>query len=252
MSKPEQIKNEMCNSANRNDYKRKLLGDAHCRGVRIVINSTFTAGGISAPIFVTVYGLTKNEMPNDDIITIIVPGLVAGGHQDLYSSGEGFLSFVRGNDGGTSSDNRRHNDEVVHQAENQTNRHSYDSTTVNSIQMDRGLSKESQVASLYRQCVYYPFIKKIRKDKYNYSGDENKDIPDHLRAISWMDGCSSQLKLITSPENVMVENELNITCCKHSAARTAVEQAADAGCMFKETKRMVHSTATPHSCNNSV
>ena len=68
-----------------------------------------------------------------------------------------------------------------------------------------------------------------------------------------MDGCALQLKLITSEENMMVEKRLNITCCKHSAARNALEQAADTGCMFKEMKRMVHNTDTPpHSSNNSV
>ena len=67
-----------------------------------------------------------------------------------------------------------------------------------------GASKESRVTHLYRQQVYYPFIKKIRKDKYQYDGDD-ENIPNHLRAVSWMDGCASQLKLITSKSNMEIE-----------------------------------------------
>ena len=142
----------MCNSGNCNHYKSKLTGDTHCRGVRIVFNSTFTAGGVSAPIFVTVYGLTKDEMPNDTIITIKVPGLVAGGHQDLYSVAEGFVSFVRGNDGDSSS-NRVSDCDIIDDSINQN------TNTIPSNTMSDGLSKESRVASLYRRCVYYPFNK---------------------------------------------------------------------------------------------
>ena len=96
IAKPEEIKNEMCNSGSRNVYKNKTSGDAHCRGVRIVINSSFTAGGLSAPIFVSVFGLTVDEMKGADIITVEVPGLTVGSHQDVYSSGIGFLTFVQG------------------------------------------------------------------------------------------------------------------------------------------------------------
>ena len=41
----------------------------------MVINSTFTAGGIAAPIFVAVYGLSIDELPGDPIVVIDVPGL---------------------------------------------------------------------------------------------------------------------------------------------------------------------------------
>ena len=77
VAKPEELKNEACNSGSRNHYKKKPTGNSHCRGVRIVINSTFTAGGLSAPIFISAFGMTKMEMPRDEIITIEVPGLIA-------------------------------------------------------------------------------------------------------------------------------------------------------------------------------
>ena len=104
---------------------RKKSGYAHCRGVRIiVINSTFTAGGLSAPIFLAVYGLSRSEMPKDDIITRAVPGLIAGSAQNLYSSGEGFVTFVCGAE---SKDENEHNmdedtiDQAVEESYKSTN-----------------------------------------------------------------------------------------------------------------------------------
>ena len=98
VARPEELKNGMCHSGSRNHYKSAPTGNAHCRGVRIVVNSTFTAGGLSAPIFIAVYGLTAEEMPRDDIITIDVPGLVSGSHQNIYSCGTGYITCVRGSD----------------------------------------------------------------------------------------------------------------------------------------------------------
>ena len=184
VARPDEIKNESSNSGSRNDYKKNPTGNAHCRGVRIVINSTFTAGGLAAPIFIAVYGLTLEEMPRDDIITISVPGLISGSHQNIYSVGNGYITFVRGND------------VTINQAENQTDLNINDNSN-SSTQIHAGYSKESRVASIYRKSVYYPFIAKIRKDKYLFSGAID-EIPEHLRAVSWMDGCNSQLKVITS------------------------------------------------------
>ena len=66
---------------------KKQTGDSHCRGTRIVINSTFTAGGRSLLIFVVVYGLSKHKMPEDKIVvTLKVPGLTVGSDQDVYSN----------------------------------------------------------------------------------------------------------------------------------------------------------------------
>ena len=44
VTKPSKLKNELCDSSTRNNYKKNMSGDAHLRGVCIVINSTFTAG----------------------------------------------------------------------------------------------------------------------------------------------------------------------------------------------------------------
>ena len=251
-TKPEVLKNEVCHSGARNHYKKKMTGDTHCRGVCIVINSTFTAGGISAPIFVTVYGCTREEMPRDGIITITVPGLVAGAHENLYSNGSGFITFVRGKDyqDGNIATLEDAGDDVV--IDSRHNNDTVEPISSPSEHFNPSFSKESQVALLYRRLVYYPFIEKIRKDKYNFTYLENEEIPPYLRAISWMDGCASQIKLITSEENMNLEKKLNITCCKHSVSRTAIEQAADTGCMFKCMKKILRDTTNPNSSNSSV
>ena len=212
-------------SGYRNDYKKQLTGNQHCRNVCIIINSAFTAGGLSSPMFVIIYSLTLEEMPEDKIITIPVPGLTVGGHQDIYSMGIGYVTYVRGDidtDKGTTEDNVEATVPV-------------DST-----------SKESRIAQIYCEQVYHPFIKHIRKLKYGWEGD-NSNIPEHLCAISWMDGANSQIKRITTSESLNNEERMKITICKYSASRTAVEQAADCGPMFKLMKKLVREMDISHA-----
>ena len=88
VSKPDYVKNEAVDSRCRNHYKKTPTGDAHCRGVRVVINCSFTAGGLSSLLFVVVYGIGKDEMfCDEDIVTVKVPGLTIGSNQDVYSCG---------------------------------------------------------------------------------------------------------------------------------------------------------------------
>lgn len=127
-----------------------------------MINSTFTAGGLSAPLFVNVYGLTSEEMPSSEIITIPVPGLAVGSHQDVYSTGVGYLTFVKGS-----------GNYVVETDEGAAANTTY----------SRTVSKESRIAELYRKKIYYQFVDHIRKTKYDFDGNRD-DIPDHLQCIS--------------------------------------------------------------------
>ena len=204
VSKPSYIKNEHSNSGSRNHYKKKPSGDnSHCRGVRIVLNCTFTAGGLSSPLFVVVYGMSSEEMPNDETVTLEVPGLTVGGDIDIYSKGKGYITFVRG---------KEDNDDNDIPSEDQ-----------HDTQLDEVQSKEARIASLYRTLVYHPFIQHIRKVKYGFDTDSGEEIPEHLRAVGWMDGANGQLKEITKEERLKEEDELKISCTKHSAARTVVE-----------------------------
>ena len=171
VSKPTSESNKSCDSGTRNHYKRKVTGDSHCRGVRVVINSTFTAGGLTSPLFIVVYGFTAEELPSDDIVTVEIEGLTPGSDQDIYSSGKGFVTFVRGKYDPKSEDETSSMEEE-------------DVETTEDVNPD---SKEARVAEIYRKLVYHPFISQIRKTRYGWSGDLD-DIPEYLRAISWMDG----------------------------------------------------------------
>ena len=73
-----------------------MAGDKHVRGIRIVLNNTFTAGGTCAPVFACIYGLSNTEMPRDEIVVKRVKGLVAASVSTGNMS-EGFVVFVRGN-----------------------------------------------------------------------------------------------------------------------------------------------------------
>lgn len=221
--KPTMEKNESVSSSSRNDYSTTLTGDSHCRGLRIVLNTTFTAGGLTSPIFVAVHGLSLDEMPKDEMVTIPVPNLVVGSDRDIYSDETGFITFVRGTDA-----------EIQDTEQNQ----------------DILGSKEARLAKLYRNLVYYPFISKVRQSQYQHK--DGNDIPDNLQVISWMDGAHAQLKLLTDEESLKREKELKITICKHSAARTGVEQAADCGPNFKLLKRLVKILDDPHSDTNPI
>mmetsp|Transcript_19885 Transcript_19885/g.29337 ORF Transcript_19885/g.29337 Transcript_19885/m.29337 type:complete len:272 (+) Transcript_19885:605-1420(+) len=70
--------------------------------------------------------------------------------------------------------------------------------------------KEARVAKIYRENVYYPFIDSIRRNMYG-TGEESLDADERQK----------------------------ITLCKHSAARTAVEQAADISAGFRIFKALV-------------
>ena len=135
--KPTTVKNENVSSSVRSTYSTNLAGDSHCRGLRIVLNNTFTAGGLTAPICVVVHGLTLVEMPKNDIVTFPVPNLVVVSDRDIYTDEVGYITFVCGVD--------------------------TDHGVCNDI-----LSKDSRLARLYRDLVYYPFISKVRQTRYNH------------------------------------------------------------------------------------
>ena len=271
-AKPKEGCNPM-DSGRRDNYTTNLSGDAHCRGLRITMNNTFTAGGRCAPAFVCVYGLSAEEMPGDDIVVVPIEGLVASSNLN-GSMQKGFMVFIRGkydpkdegvntkeNDHETNS-NDMDTEEDSHAAGNDTHpvdpSHTLPNDTRPSVdpspnsEDDRSASKEARVAKLYRDLVYYPFIKDIRVQNYNMSSAEDAEVPDNLTAVCWMDGCYGQLNLITR-ENVL-DNEklLKIICNKHSAARTAVEQAADVGPMFKVIKHLLRYMTNLKSCQSPI
>ena len=169
-------------------------------------------------------------MPKDDLVTIEVPGLTVSSDQDAYSSGVGFITFV----GGKFDPNDIDDGHVEENADD----------------TGRSSSKEARVSALYREKVYYPFIKHIRMNFYGWDGV--LPVPGHLKATSWMDGANSQMKDLTEEDRLRLEKELKIDSCKHSAARTAVEQAADTSPVFKTMKKFVQEMNSPNSASNRV
>ena len=113
------------------------------------------------------------------------------------------------------------------------------------------MSKEARVAKLYRELVYYPFIRDICT-KLGLDPNPKAEVPENLRAISWMDGCLGQLHLITKETVLNDEDILKITCNKQSPARTAVEQAADVGAMFKLIRALIKSMPSGDPCNSHI
>ena len=67
-----------------------------------------------------------------------------------------------------------------------------------------------------------------------------------------MDGANGQLKKITCEKNLEFEKKRKVICCKHSASRTAVEQAADTGPMFKIMKSVIKEMEIPNATVNHI
>ena len=109
--------------------------------------------------------MTPEEMPLDEVILVQVPGLTVAGEQDLYSCGEGYVCFVRGNfdfDNPESSNADTNTSPLVTQ------------------------SKESRVAHLYRTKVYHPFINQLRIRKYGMSESLTEPPPISVLSAGWM------------------------------------------------------------------
>ena len=75
-------------------------------------------------------------------------------------------------------------------------------------------------------CIPTEFI-----NKFGRNPETDLEIPN--RATSWMDRANGQIKEITKEDSSKEEHELKITALKHSAARTVVVQATNAGPIFK-------------------
>ena len=95
LSRPEEHKYESYHSGARNHYKKKLMGNVYWKGVHIVINSLFNATCLPTPIFICVYGMIREEIVVDEMITISVHVLAFWSHIRL--------TFMRGNDGHSSN-----------------------------------------------------------------------------------------------------------------------------------------------------
>jgi hypothetical protein len=181
-------------------YANDVGGTDNLNGTRVRLTYTMNAMGMTAAPFITIYGLNERELSKDVYpdghLIVAVPGLCAGGSQDVRIREVGYLCFIRS-----------------------------EKSTVNNK------TAEQRNFEYYREKVLFPFIASIRETLFDWS--PGTPIPDTLSAVCWSDGACSQLQAITN-ENQQVSDSYNkITCCKHSAARTAEEQACDLASVFR-------------------
>ena len=244
VARPNLSEYPLIDSGTRNNFTTDMTGDLHLRGIRISLNNTFTAGGRCAPIFATVSGLSITEMPCDDIVVSPVKGFVPGSGTN-GSLENGFICFVRGkyepsNEVDDNNTNNHNNDNESTVAEvdsdvDEENEDNMQDENSDNLHDQFQHSKEARVAHLYRKLVYYPLIKDIRVQHYDMDPDAH-EVPENLTAVSWMDGCYGQLKVITNEDLLKIEKDLKIICNKHNAGRTGTEQSADVGPSFKNLR----------------
>ena len=75
-------------------------------GLRVKLTYTFCSAGIMAPICISMLGLNERELPEDQCISLHIPGLcVGGGGVTVGNKESGTLLFMRGDSG---SDKKRY------------------------------------------------------------------------------------------------------------------------------------------------
>jgi len=169
------------------------------RGLRVKLSHTFTATGVSAPVFVSVSGLTEREPLVQDcpscVLFLDIAGLCVGGTGVIAGSTiKGCIAFVR-----------------------------------------NGHDKETDKARFrtYRDRVFLPFVDALRTE--NDGWQKGDPVEDDMRVVSWSGGDLAEVATTIEEDNLEVHKEKKICANKQSAARSAAEQAADLSKVFKTT-----------------
>ena len=96
--------NSLKKAGTRSKYRNNDTNNMN--GLRVKLTYTFCGAGMMASIFISVLGLNEREMPDDDCISLTIPGLCVGGGGVTVGSKEcGTLLFMRGDSG---SDKKRY------------------------------------------------------------------------------------------------------------------------------------------------
>ena len=240
-------------SSKRSFFTTEAIDDMAFRGFRISFTKTINADGGVAPGFVIVSGLSKDCMPTPDgeDVQIIPLSTLGDGNND------GYLVFVRKTDSVTpnSSDPTDANESGGNLANDTGGEMEIDQNNIQQNEECTGefdMSTQLQISKLYREKIFRPWIRDIRMNDYDWDGDG--EIPYHLRAVSWQDGAGGQLGYLRLESTLAEEEALKITVNKHSAARSAVEQACDVCPIFKRLKalisEMVYMETTVSQCRH--
>ena len=160
--------------------------DHTASGLRVKITHTFAADGVAAPMFISICGLTDNELPShtcpSGILVMELDGLNVG----EGGKTKGRVVFIR-------NDKDKQTDKVC--------------------------------CRFYRDHVLIPFIQYQRR--MSCAWEKGAPIEESMRAVSWFDGNSAQIAAITEEESLAILKEHKVFANRESAARSAVEQAAD-------------------------
>ena len=94
----------------------------------------------------------------------------------------------------------------------------------------------------YRKKILVPFVIKMRELLYDFKSTTN--VPADYTAVCWNDGANTQLAAVVNELQQTIDEELKIITNKHSASRTAVEQACDMASCFRSinTHLKTHTT----------
>jgi hypothetical protein len=86
--------------------------------------------------------------------------------------------------------------------------------------------------SYWRKNVLYPFVRRLQEIHRDW--DSSTPLPRLAQNVLWLDGAPEQIKATLKMQKS--DADINLTTCKHNAARTAVEQACDTGKSFVDGK----------------
>ncbi len=183
----------------------KCEDDKSMSGMCVKMTFTFSAMGTCFPLVCTDTGLTEREMSTGNkFIHVKVPGLCIGG------------SGVNIN-----------NQEVGH---------------LLFMRNAEGVKKKKFL--WYQQNVLFPGINDHHKRFAKFDASLMSLIPNKLTAVSYCDGDFSQIDVIKSSIDLIVDNK--VIAYKQHASRLAVKQAADVGNPFKLIKSMLPSYSFQH------
>ena len=199
---------------NRATFTTDAISDLSFRGFRIRLSTSINAAGDFAAPFVVISGLPDSMMPHGNDAPFCHTSFDCPTVDD--KDRQGYVVFVKGAEirDGEENESREEDD------------YEY-------------LTREAEITKLYRELVFRPWIRQIRINDYGWDGFG--EVPDHLKCISWQDGAGGQLSYLQSESVIQLEKvELKIETCKHSAARSALEQACDVAPIFRELKRLIH------------
>jgi hypothetical protein len=151
--------------------------------------------GHLAPLWITVYGLSADELSPTEcpsgILILEVPGLCIGGGVDPRHKEIGYICFIR-------------------------------SDGPNDVEAER--------FGLYHDMCFLPFVRTLRE---LYNGESTGQVPDEQTVVSWFDGDRAQLAARTKEGRLDSDFEVDkVADVKQNNGRTGVEQGCDLSTMF--------------------